>query len=407
MDELQNHSDQDILMEENIENHNSKDNISTDTIRSLIINHKGFASITNQLLRDFEKGLGHNSRSILINVIKETVGEEFNDELLEEIIDTKGASIENNLNQDLEKDQEKLENLIENKEIREMVYELSEKFPKSDLLSKLSLVISEKGYQQETNSINSASLHADVFFEMLGKSIEKIKSSDDGDISSEIDHLWKLVGYREHTYFLAQYLLQEACLKAGENGYPIQRVIEELEGRVYKHFERPLVATHIQILLEGLPVDGKDPIYLALVSMLQGGRAAPGDVVALYKAYHDSEIPPPAKIIRNTDVTELLLKEVFSFYNVDEEGKTLPENLEEKYLWLIAYAALTIDESSVNSELLANDTGIQKSISISVEKKKEIDELVKTLKQIRLKLVSITTSLDFNKMINWLLEITK
>ncbi|PVU86041.1 hypothetical protein BB561_006828 [Smittium simulii] len=188
-------------------------------------------------------------------------------------------------------------------------------------------------------------------------------------------------------------MLQEAHKRSGEKAYVFQRVIEELEGRVYKQFERPLVATHIQILLEGLPIDGKNSVSLALVSMLQSGRAAPGDVITLYKAFHDSTNPPPTKVIRNTDITELLLKEVFNFYNEEEDSTVLPETLVDKYLWLISYSASTVDNI---------DDPVEK-----LELEKNRVELVQTLKQITKRFGSITLMADFNKMISWLLEIIR
>ncbi|OMJ22261.1 Negative elongation factor D, partial [Smittium culicis] len=349
----------------------------------------------NSISSDFDSSFKIPSSTYLSNAIKAALLECVSEE---QLTDPSFNALNTN-GDDINFPDPNLKTLLSNKDFRELLCDLSEKNPKISILSKIVSQISYLGYQREVATINSASIYSNVFFEMLSQTIKKLKNADDGNISQEINELWQLVGYREHTYFMAQYLLQEACTKAGENGYPYQRIIEELEGRVYKQFERPLVATHIQILLESLPIDGKHPLSLSLISILQSGRAAPGDVVTLYKAYHDSPTPPPAKIIRNTDITELLLKEVFSFYNDDEDSGSLVESLEDKYLWLVAYAALTVDSASPSSSI--------DRIEYLSNSKNEINMLVSTLKQLKRKLIPITTMLDFNKMISWLLETIK
>ncbi|OLY79893.1 Negative elongation factor D, partial [Smittium mucronatum] len=321
-----------------------------------------YAATSNLINKDFNDIFHNNTTPYLQNAIK--------DALIDCIAEDQNISSESITEKNLDSSEIDYTTLLSNKEYRKLLSNLSEKYPKNEILSFLVDKISQLGYQREVATINSASLYPNIFFEMLAQILKKLKNADDGNISSEINELWQLVGQREHTYFMAQYLLQEACVKAGESGYPYQRIIEELEGRVYEKYERPLVATHIQILLESLPIDGKNPISLSLVSILQSGRAAPGDVVT-----------------------------VFSFYSDDEDSNTMTESLEDKYLWLVAYAALSVDS-------LESDPSLETVERLS-RSKIEINKLVSLLKEIKKKLVPIATMIDFNRMLGWLLDIIK
>ncbi|PVV00252.1 hypothetical protein BB560_005373 [Smittium megazygosporum] len=444
-------------------------------LRALVDGYKGFAPTTNQLASDFDSTFNTDSRPILYNAIKQSLATLVEKEKTSQIFDSMDGldsqpfkklklDIEGNLesasvekqketqdltpaDQDISLDQTHINDLLSEKELCDIVCELAVQYPKSKLLSRISGAAMNKGLVPEPRSVVGASSNPDMFYEMVISAVERLTSSitgsepesrtvantnkvsaDDSNISDLVDDLWNIVGFREHTYFLAMYILHEARKLGGERAYPIQRIIEELENRVYKQFDRPIVATHIKILLEGLPIDGNNPISLALTSILQSERASPGDVVTLYKVYHDSKEPPPTKILRDTVLIELLLKEVFWFLSDDKEKVPLQPDLQKKYLWLVAHGTtfadkhdkyllaktnfLSVLKASNGNSVNEESDGIEVDVDSQIEELKGVlvenrEKIINMLEQACKELVPVNIMINFNKKVAWLLEASK
>ncbi|KAG9321281.1 hypothetical protein KVV02_000527 [Mortierella alpina] len=250
---------------------------------------------------------------------------------------------------------------------RSVIYELSEKHQKSQLLNFAIQRISDAGYQGEIASVATASTFVNVFSGVLLDSLDKLREEDDVGLLERLPDLIKVCCQSEHTYLYTQILLFR--LMKTDRGLPLKRISKELESGVLEKFNKyaqenqsatfsrhgqqlpvkaapsnlaaqllflnwsirpPLVST-LRMLLAG----ASSTVASAISAILQSRVPSPGDVLQLHRAY-SSESPPSMYFLRDPDVFEIMLSSIFV---PSLEGGMVKQDHKEKYLWLMAYAA--------------------------------------------------------------------
>ncbi|KAJ2785777.1 hypothetical protein H4R18_000323 [Coemansia javaensis] len=227
---------------------------------------------------------------------------------------------------------------------RKTIYRLSAKHPASAMIGAALQRIADQGHQSEMTSLDTASLHTHVFYSLLLECFEQISPASGEDLRARMQELVGAVCQREQTYLVAQYVFRSVRQRLGSRAVGIQRIEQELESHMLDTYNRPQLAVHIQLLLNGFAVGGSDAVANAVASIIQSAYAAPGDVVALYNAYQavlvDGRGAPPAHILRNERVLQPILEQAFGCLWSTAAQNQRPE-LVNKYVWLLAYAALS------------------------------------------------------------------
>ncbi|KAJ2505581.1 hypothetical protein IWW47_001986 [Coemansia sp. RSA 2052] len=232
---------------------------------------------------------------------------------------------------------------------RRTIYRLSERYPKSEMLGAALQRVAEEGFQAELTSLNSASLHTHVFYGLLIECFENITPVTDETLNERIRELVNTVCRSEQTYFMAQYVLSHVRKRLGSQAIGLRRIEEELEAHMLDKYDRPQLAVHMRLLLDGRAVGGDDEVANALAAIIQSSYAAPGDIMALYKQYHGAlaagRPTPPAQLLRSERILMPIVEQTFGHL----WGATMQDQrteLVDKYIWLLAYATLSVDDEA-------------------------------------------------------------
>ncbi|KAJ2445261.1 hypothetical protein IWW46_001582 [Coemansia sp. RSA 2440] len=242
---------------------------------------------------------------------------------------------------------EYIEAMIPHQVWRKTIYRLSERHPGSTMLSAALQHIADQGYQAEMMSLSSAPLHTHIFYSLLAECLENMSPANEENIHQKLEELITAVCRREQTYLVARYIFHGVQQKLGAKAAGIRRIDDELETYMLDNYKRPQLAINIQLLLSGLVVGGGNSVVDAAASIIQEEYAATGDVASLYNEYHGAVVSgkpaPPVDILRNVCVLHPIIEQVFGHLWDTTVQKMRPE-LANKYIWLIAYAALCSNE---------------------------------------------------------------
>ncbi|KAJ1947685.1 hypothetical protein GGF37_000269 [Kickxella alabastrina] len=302
----------------------------------LISSYEGTAAMANMVDRDIMGAYGAEGKTAILETVSRKIVEAF---------DTAKADAEYEQTQQLPG---YIEDMIPHQIWRKTIYRLSEKHPKSAMVSAALQRIADEGYQAEMTSLNSATLHTHVFYPMLVECLEKLASADDGNIKEHMDELIKTACRSEHTYFIAQYVLAQVRQKLGAAAEPVKRIENELETFMLNEYNRPQLAVYFRLLLEGLLLNGDDRVAGAVTSIIQASYASPGDVMILYKMYHGAFVsraePPPLHVLRSDRVLVPIINQTFGhLWSITAQNDRA--DLMDKHMWLIACATLCTDDN--------------------------------------------------------------
>ncbi|KAJ2733194.1 hypothetical protein IW152_003266 [Coemansia sp. BCRC 34962] len=304
-------------------------------MNSLVQSYEGLAAMANALDRDIRNAYNSTSRAAMLGPISRKIIEGF-DPL--------------KADQEFSKTQELpgyISEMIEHQVWRATIYRLSEQHPRSEMLGAALQKIADNGFQAELTSLNSASLHTHVFYSLLVECLEKIVPVTDEMLNERLRDLIGTVCRSEQTYFMAQYVLAHVRQRLGPQAIGLRRIEEELETYMLDNYDRPQLAVHMRLLLDGRVVGGDDAVANALVSIIQSSYAAPGDVKALYNHYHGAlasgQHVPLAHMLRSERILMPIVVQTFG-HLWEATLKNEQTKLMDVYLWLLAYATLSVDD---------------------------------------------------------------
>lgn len=348
-------------------------------MQRMMDSYEGLAAMSNMIDQEVLSALGHTNKSTILDVVSRKIVETF---------DAEKADEEYNRTQELP---EYIHDMLPHKAWRKAIYRLSEKFPKSTMISAALQKLADDGYQSEMTSINSASLHTNVFYSLLVECFEKIPPADNETLQSRMQGLINTVCKHEQNYFVAQYVLTDICRQLGSRSTPIERISEELESYMFDRYGQPQLAIHMRLALDGREVGGDDTVANAIVSIIQSAHAAPSDVMSLYKQYQGAFSSgttdgPPSRLLRHGRVLMPIIEQTFSHLWGDIKQDTRTD-LMDKYVWLVAYATVASDEDTGNVD------------------KDELNRLITQLKEIRTELsvrpTQTTLTYTIHKILDW------
>ncbi|KAJ2746733.1 hypothetical protein H4S06_005200, partial [Coemansia sp. BCRC 34490] len=136
---------------------------------------------------------GNGEKSAILDTVSRKIVESF---------DVKKADVEYDKAQQLPA---YINEMITHRVWRRTIYKLNEVYPKSTMLGAALQQIADKGYQAEMTSLNSTSLHAQVFYPLLVECFEKIAPADNENVQARMSELRNAACRSEKTYILAQY----------------------------------------------------------------------------------------------------------------------------------------------------------------------------------------------------------
>ncbi|KAJ1966249.1 hypothetical protein GGI12_000211 [Dipsacomyces acuminosporus] len=344
----------------------------------LMGSYEGLAAMANMVTADILRTHGNDGgAAAILDTINLKIVESF---------DPAAADLEFSNTQQLP---EYIEAMLPHQVWRKTIYRLSERYPKSTMISAAIQRIADQGFQAEMTSLNSASLHTHVFYSLLAECIEKIPPADDGNLRERMQELITTVCRKEHTYFVAQFVLRNVREKLGVNGAAVWKIEDELESYMLDTYDRPQLVINMRLLLEGFTVGGNDAVANSVGSIIQAAHAAPGDVVTLYKQYHGAVASgkpvPPVRILRNDRVLLPIVEQVFGhLWGSTEQNQRA--DLMDKYIWLIAYATLCSDDANGHVDTSS------------------MQQLIAQMKAVREELPFRPIQTGFHKVINKVLE---
>ncbi|KAF9986729.1 Negative elongation factor C/D [Mortierella antarctica] len=194
---------------------------------------------------------------------------------------------------------------------RSVIYELSEKHQKSQLLNFAIQRISDAGYQGEIASVATASTFVNVFSGVLLDSLDKLREEDD-------------VGLLERLPDLIILLFR---LMKTDRGLPLKRISKELESGVLEKFNKyaqenqsATFSHHGQQLPTTIGINITDVIGRSLID----------------RSKCNFRHPSITRPLTWGCPTEIMLSSIFV---PSLEGGMVKQDHKEKYLWLMAYAA--------------------------------------------------------------------
>ncbi|KAJ2768250.1 hypothetical protein IWQ57_003614, partial [Coemansia nantahalensis] len=297
----------------------------------LMASYDGVAAMANMVVRDTCDAFGGDQGSPVLEALSRKIVDSFDAQKADaEYAETKQLP-------------EHVLAMLPHAVWRKTIYRLSAKHPASTMVAAALQLIAEQGHQTEMAALNSASLHTHVFCSLLAECVESLSGVDEESLEERLQELLGAACQREQTYFVAQYVLRNTRERVGRAAVGLQRIGQELESHMLQKYSYPQLAVHMRVLLEGLVVGGSDRVANAAASIIQSSYAAPGDVTALYNAYHgallENRQPPAVHILRNERVLQPILAQAFGCLWGASAQNQRPE-LVSKYMWLLAYAAL-------------------------------------------------------------------
>ncbi|KAF9951974.1 Negative elongation factor C/D [Mortierella alpina] len=265
---------------------------------------------------------------------------------------------------------------------RSVIYELSEKHQKSQLLNFAIQRISDAGYQGEIASVATASTFVNVFSGVLLDSLDKLREEDD-------------VGLLERLPDLIILLFR---LMKTDRGLPLKRISKELESGVLEKFNKPPLVSTLRMLLAG----ASSTVASAISAILQSRVPSPGDVLLLHRAY-SSENPPSMYFLRDPDFFEIMLSSIFV---PSLEGGMVKQDHKEKYLWLMAYAASAQENEDGTTDVTEVQTTYEalSALEDTLSKRTAGTDIIPILKNL---LVAIETPVVSMALLYWIQFVIK
>ncbi|KAJ2501541.1 hypothetical protein GGH96_001862 [Coemansia sp. RSA 1972] len=277
----------------------------------LMSSYEGLAAMTNIVSSDLGPVYGPGINAAVSEAVSRKIIESFDPQ----VADSKYS--------ETEQLPEYIEAMIPHQVWRKTIYRLSERHPGSTMLSAALQHIANQGYQAEMTSLSSALLHTHVFYSLLAECLENMSPAHEENIHQKLEELITAVCQHEQTYLVARYIFHGVQQRLGAQAAGIRCIDKELEMYMLDNYQRPQLAINIQLLLSGLVVGGGNSYHGAVAS----GKPAPS-----------------IDILRNERMLHPIVEQVFG-HLWDMTAQKLRPELANKYLWLIAYAALCSNES--------------------------------------------------------------
>ena len=237
-----------------------------------------------------------------------------------------------------------LEDIVNEKEWRELIYELSESHKKCLMLSFAVQRIAEAGYHEEIGGLTTAAQHYSVFRGIVEKTLERILLSRSDEISELLPVFLKLVSHSAHTVLFTQSILcaiQEAT-DSQDIRHTVRRVSQELD-----QYLRSVWTPGQKLWLKIRHLLSRPPSSLAapLESILLTNSTSPGDMVRLYDAFL-SDNPPSVEFIQDSCFLGKSLFKQHSFSDLLPEllagdlftPTQIQESFMRKYAFIVAHA---------------------------------------------------------------------
>ncbi|CAG8728822.1 5541_t:CDS:10, partial [Acaulospora morrowiae] len=223
--------------------------------------------------------------------------------------------------------------LIQSPYWRQVIYELSEKYPESYFLNLLIQRIAEKGYISEIKHLKAAATYIEVYSKVLLDQLDNLIQMDEAGVQKHLPDLIRTASLHPHSYLFVQTLIKR--LSQEPKGYPLRRLSKELEKGVNK-LGSDLIPNLRSLIAAPPSFISSSILYIP---------PTPGDVVA--------ESPPSPIYLRDSELLYWLLNNVFV---PSDQNKNIKWDLKEKYLYLAAFASSAketvngeIDSSKVNT----------------------------------------------------------
>ncbi|KAG2175451.1 hypothetical protein INT43_001098 [Umbelopsis isabellina] len=290
-----------------------------DVVSCLSESYVGLPTLCNTA-SEWGQELGINSKDLMRDVIKGMLIDRFDSTA----VDTKFMGAETR--------PPWLDAMIQDPYWRKVLYELSEKHQRCDLLNLAIQMIADAGYQGEIVKVASASTYIGVFNDVLKDSLERLLQEDDVGLDENLPDLIRVCCQHEQTYLYSQLLLKRLADQPG--GEPYRRISKELETNALTKGDEHLISI-LRTYLWEFPQSLASPI----TAILQNSHATPGDIFAIYRQYTSAN-PPPVRFLCDSQLLDILLKAVF----VPRLGQTPKPEIQEKIIYLIAYA-VTVNDS--------------------------------------------------------------
>ncbi|KAJ2162909.1 hypothetical protein GGF46_000292 [Coemansia sp. RSA 552] len=302
----------------------------------LMSSYEGIGAMANMVSHDVMGAYDADSKAAILKALSRKIVESFDAEQADAAYSETGQL------------PEYIEAMLPHAAWRKTIYRLSERHPKSTMISAALQHLADQGYQSEMTTLNSAALHTHVFYALLVECLEKLSPANEENLEAQMQALVHAVCRREQTYLVAQYLFRNVRQRLGIKAVGIERIEAELENHMLKYYNRPQLVINLQVLQNGFAAGGRDKVANAVASIIQSAYAAPGDVVDLYDEYHGAllvsgQAPPPARLLRDQRVLQPIIEQAFGHLWGTAVRSQRPE-LIAKYLWLVAYTTLCTDE---------------------------------------------------------------
>ncbi|KAI9285358.1 TH1 protein [Umbelopsis sp. AD052] len=315
-----------------------------DVVSCLSESYVGLPTLCNTA-GEWANDLGINSQDLMRDVIKGMLLDRFDSAA----VDTKFMGAETR--------PQWLDAMIQDPYWRKILYELSEKHQRCDLLNLAIQMIADAGYQGEIVKVATASTYIGVFNDVLKDSLERLIQEDDIGLDENLPDLVRVCCQHEQTYLYSQILLKRLADQPGGDAF--RRISKALETNALTKGDDHMIST-LRTYLWELPPALTSPI----TAILQNKHASPGDVIALYRQY-TSPTPPSVRFLCDSQLLDILLKAIF----VPKSGQAPKLEIQEKIIYLIAYAVTVLDTEPKNDEEIASISQKLKLLSVTLTKK--------------------------------------
>lgn len=315
-----------------------------DVVSCLSESYVGLPTLCNTA-SEWGQELGINSKDLMRDVIKGMLIDRFDSAA----VDTKFMGAETR--------PPWLDAMIQDPYWRKVLYELSEKHQRCDLLNLAIQMIADAGYQGEIVKVASASTYIGVFNDVLKDSLERLLQEDDVGLDENLPDLIRVCCQHEQTYLYSQLLLKRLADQPG--GEPYRRISKELESNALTKGDEHLISI-LRTYLWEFPPSLASPI----TAILQNSHATPGDIFAIYRQYTSAN-PPPVRFLCDSQLLDILLKAVF----VPRLGQTPKPEIQEKIIYLVAYAVTVNDSEEKDTKEINSISEKLKLLSTTLTKR--------------------------------------
>mmetsp|Transcript_35245 Transcript_35245/g.92212 ORF Transcript_35245/g.92212 Transcript_35245/m.92212 type:complete len:561 (+) Transcript_35245:264-1946(+) len=226
--------------------------------------------------------------------------------------------------------------MIRHSEWRRLIYDLSDEYPNSLMLSYIIKQIAVAGFQREIAEIKSVSNHLDVFSAVLSDWIAEAIREDEDGLQGVLKKITAMACTSQHAYVFSQALLHSMM-----DG-PLEGAMRRISEEMHHTCESKVVAGQIEFQLNGA-ISGPEATD-AVVSIVDSGRT--GHSLRILHELYSSATPPPVEILRFPGLLDVLVDEVF----VPDFDPTRVADI-DRYAYVLAYAVSANDASGYPAEL--------------------------------------------------------